>query len=233
MWHRLLHYCGREESLTVFLWLLVLLIFVVAPLSHKGRVFEPIVSSFFGIVLVTGILATLASPILALIAACFVSIVFAIALLKAFNAASITLICVSETSALAAFGLFLYMMFRQTMKAGPVTSHRLKGGIAVYLLIGMFWARLFHLIALTQAGAFVGVDSTSPFYTFVYFSFVTLTTLGYGDVTPLSDFARSMATAEALLGQLFPAIFIARLVTLRTNFNRPTRNDVGNHTPES
>lgn len=109
------------------------------------------------------------------------------------------------------------MMIYQTMRDGPITAHRLEGGIAVYLLIGMFCAKLYHLIALNVPHAFVGVEDTTPLPPFVYFSFVTLTTLGYGDILPVSHLARSMAMGEGLVGQLFPAIFIARLVTLQTD----------------
>jgi len=70
---------------------------------------------------------------------------------------------------------------------------------------------------VTAAGAFAGTGlggSERP--DFIYFSFVTLTTVGYGDVTPVHPVARSLAVAEALTGQLYPAILIGRLVTLAT-----------------
>jgi hypothetical protein len=54
----------------------------------------------------------------------------------------------------------------------------------------------------------------------IYYSFVTLTTVGYGDITPLHPTARSLAMAEALIGQLYPAILIARLVSLRITPSR-------------
>ena len=73
-------------------------------------------------------------------------------------------------------------------------------------------------MSLLAAGAFSGSGfggAERP--DFVYFSFVTLTTVGYGDVTPVHPLARSLAVAEALTGQLYPAILLARLVSLATD----------------
>jgi hypothetical protein len=89
--------------------------------------------------------------------------------------------------------------------------------VAAYLLLGLGWALAYELVALLDAGAFSGTGlAGSPRYPFVYFSFVTLTTLGYGDVTPVHPVARSLAIAEGLTGQLYPAILLARLVSLAT-----------------
>ncbi|KDP86646.1 hypothetical protein CF70_006185 [Cupriavidus sp. SK-3] len=60
--------------------------------------------------------------------------------------------------------------------------------------------------------------------TWIYFSFVTLTTLGYGDITPVAHAAKSLAILEALIGQLYPAIVLARLVSLRVEAGRSGTN---------
>ena len=105
----------------------------------------------------------------------------------------------------------------QTFRAGPVNVHRIQGAVAAYLLLGLAWALAYELVALLATGAFSGTglgEGERP--QFVYFSFVTLTTVGYGDVTPVHPVARSLAVAEALTGQLYPAILLARLVSLAT-----------------
>lgn len=91
---------------------------------------------------------------------------------------------------------------------------RLFGAIALYLLLGVIWATLYALVASTVPDAFAGnLPKHATMFDWGYFSLVTLTTVGYGDITPVAHVARSLATLEALIGQLYPAIIIARLVS--------------------
>ena len=97
-----------------------------------------------------------------------------------------------------------------------VTADRVVGAIVLYLLLGIVWAAAYELVATHVADAFSGVRPTgSGPQRWLYFSFVTLTTVGYGDLVPVAPAARSLATLEALLGQLYPAIILARLVSLQ------------------
>jgi voltage-gated potassium channel Kch len=110
------------------------------------------------------------------------------------------------------------VVFERIFRAGRVTVHRISGAVAAYLLIGLVFAFIYDAIELVAPGSFGfatpelrNVDAENPM---AYFSFTTLTTVGYGDVTPQSSLARSLANLEALIGQLFPTILIARLVAL-------------------
>jgi hypothetical protein len=100
-----------------------------------------------------------------------------------------------------------------------VNYHRIQGAIAVYIIFGMIFSFIYLLIYNLNHDAFMiserlsQVDTKSD-YNFLYFSFVTLCTLGYGDISPVSHTAQSFAILEALLGILFPAILIARLMSL-------------------
>jgi len=91
----------------------------------------------------------------------------------------------------------------------------------------MIWANLYSIIELLHSGSFQLVESfSSPQdlkLNMIYFSFTTLTTLGYGDITPLSPYARSFANLEALIGQLYPAILLARLVSLQGTHHHPKK----------
>ena len=111
--------------------------------------------------------------------------------------------------------LFLSVVLGQTLRSGPVTFHRLHGAVAAYLLLGIIWAYAYALVALLGPGAFSGPASAADGpRAFFYFSFVTLTTVGYGDVLPVHPAARSLATLEAVTGPLYLAILIARLVSV-------------------
>ncbi len=95
-----------------------------------------------------------------------------------------------------------------------VTSDLIKGGIAVYLLSGIVWATAYDMLYRINSEAFVGVTPETIPRSLFYFSFVTLTTVGYGDVSAKADFARFLANLEGVFGVMYPTIFIALLVSL-------------------
>ncbi len=112
------------------------------------------------------------------------------------------------------FGLALYWMLRDILLSQEVTADVVRGGICVYLLIGFFWGLLYGITASVNPNAFsepIVVEKES-FSRIIYFSFTTLTTLGYGDILPLTPLARMLTNLEAIVGQLYPSIFIAILV---------------------
>ena len=114
----------------------------------------------------------------------------------------------------------------QVFREGPITAYRIQGAIVVYLLVGFAWAAAYELVYRAWPGGFQfaqrGASDLRISHGLLYYSFVTLTTLGYGDITPVHPAARSLATGEALVGQLYPAILIARLVSMRIS---PRRRD--------
>ena len=87
-------------------------------------------------------------------------------------------------------------------------------GASEYILIGVLWAFFYILIEAAYPGSFNFAGAKMDRLGFLYFSFVTLTTTGYGDVLPVSVQARSLAILEMLTGQLFIAMTVARLVSL-------------------
>ena len=98
-----------------------------------------------------------------------------------------------------------------------VTGDTVKGGISIYLMIGILWYMFYELILLIDVDAFSIQIENLETYKLVYFSYSTLTTLGYGDISPINKLAMALANLEAIIGQMYPAIFIARLVTLYDN----------------
>lgn len=108
------------------------------------------------------------------------------------------------------------------MKAKEITSHLVFASVSAYLLMGVLWSFAYGIVLSFQPEAF-SIEVAEP-YTLLYFSFVTLTTLGYGDVAPITQEARSLAILEAVVGQLYLAVIVARLVgvyiTTQTGKNR-------------
>jgi Ion channel len=112
---------------------------------------------------------------------------------------------------------------RAIFAPGTVTYHRIVGGVLLYLSIGLTFVALFGLMVLLQPNAFNNLTSFQGNFgvgTLIYFSFVTLTTIGYGDIVPLHPYVRSLANVEAIVGQLYPATLLARLVTLELAIRR-------------
>ena len=115
---------------------------------------------------------------------------------------------------------FVSFTMRYAYKEGPVTSQRIQAAVAAYLLITIAFALGYILISFLIPGGFrfpdkgPEIDDPRFGYIFHYFSISTITTLGFGDVVPVHPFARTLATIEALVGQLYPAILLARLVSL-------------------
>jgi voltage-gated potassium channel Kch len=110
---------------------------------------------------------------------------------------------------------------------GRVTIHRILGAIAIYLNVAAAFALAYRLIASLEPGAFATRDTAGSDHalsTFVYFSFSTLTTSGFGDIVARDPFARSLASLEGVIGQLFPATLLARLITLELETRRRLRN---------
>lgn len=125
------------------------------------------------------------------------------------------------------------LALRQVLARGAVTGNRIQGAVAVYLLIGLLWTFAYALMTEVEPGGLLVSDSSQlavagealpgepshgvgkDFGTLVYFSFVTLSTLGYGDILPVGPFTQSLALLEALLGQIYLAVLVARLVGLQ------------------
>jgi hypothetical protein len=132
---------------------------------------------------------------------------------------SITTSMVDATTILA-FCVLGGVLAVNVFGAGEVTLDRILGAVALYVLIGVVWAEAYSLINVHMSDAFAGahgVEGIRDPSTWVYFSFSTLTTVGYGDITPIARLVRSLAILEALIGQLYPAIVLARLVSLHVS----------------
>ncbi|MGW8229005.1 MAG: potassium channel family protein, partial [Gammaproteobacteria bacterium] len=116
--------------------------------------------------------------------------------------------------------LLFYLMttgiaFSALLKGERIDLNMLMGSICVYILVGMSWSILYFFESIVHPGAFNGVNITSTkqeFTDLLYYSFVTLSTLGYGDITPITPIARTLAYIEALFGQFYIAILVASFV---------------------
>ncbi len=134
---------------------------------------------------------------------------------------------VMNTTLISVTGLFLgfliWNLLQDLSKSGRPTSERIFGALCAYVFVGLLFALLFAHMEYRHPGSFsisqpmvasAAADEANLYPDFTYFSFVTLTTLGYGDITPVAKQARTLAWFEALIGQLYLAVMVAGFVAL-------------------
>lgn len=224
-YHRYLRFWTEERSLSVMLALLVVHFFVLSPVNILGRAFHLAGAAILFLSLLAGVLS-LERASFRRMGTFLVAGAVTFRTAAAFSGDRWLLICDTLFTLLSLAALIL-VVYRQVSQEGPVNGHLLRGAVALYLLIAVLFAFLYGLAEQLVPGAFNIPGSlfteTARGETFYYFSIVTLTTVGFGDITAVHPFARSLVMLEALIGQLYPAILIARLVTLHIETRRSGR----------
>jgi hypothetical protein len=206
-----------DRLLTFLTVLLLLLMFVVAPLQAAGLVAFQALGIVIALALIAGALVLSASPtavVIMSIAFCMNIVVIILRLQK--TPSSYDLYLVAGAWLMIALTLVV-VVARAVFGPGRVTYHRIVGAVLLYLLIALTFVSLFTFVGLIVPDAFTGIrleDSPALASTLFYFSFVTLTSTGYGDIVPVHPVARSLCNLETIIGQLYPATLLARLVTL-------------------
>jgi hypothetical protein len=119
---------------------------------------------------------------------------------------------------ISVFALLIGMVLIKVFEDGKVTIHRIIGSIAVYMLIANIWAIIYQFIYVQLPGSLqipsaMSEQGVAP-STFLYFSFTTLSTTGYGDILPVHSLVRTLVIIEQLIGVLYPVVLIGRLVSL-------------------
>ena len=206
-----------DNSLAALLFFLVIYGFFIYPLAGKDGRTEPIAAWSFSIVLVLGVLATTKhkgarTGMVVLAALAFTSHWLHYYIRE--HAVHI----VSAAAAAVFLGVLAWLIMGRVFRSGGISIYRIYGAVAVYLLLGILWGEFFVMAYLLDPSSFYFDPATQrgepPISELIYFSFSTLTTLGLGDVVPVGPVTRSMVTLEALVGQLYPAVLLARLITL-------------------
>jgi hypothetical protein len=122
-----------------------------------------------------------------------------------------------------AFSYICFGLLRYVLRAGVVDREKIAAAVNVYLFFGLIWRDLYSLVSLLIPGAYNSELLTQT--DFLYYSFVTLSTLGYGDVLPVVGPAKALAYIEAIIGQLYLTILVARLVGLHIAYTGPECQD--------
>jgi hypothetical protein len=212
-----------DPLLTALTVMLAIILFVVAPLQAAGIVAAHNFGVAFGLVLVAAVFLVSESwtAVIAILVALALIAAATILRLRQPSIIDIYLDAIAWMITAVTLGL---VVARAVFSFGAVNYHRVIGAILLYLDIGVVFVALFCFVALLVPNAFNGLgplqDNLTVAANLIYFSFVTLTTVGYGDIVPLHPVARGLANIEAIIGQLYPATLLARLVTLEIESRR-------------
>jgi hypothetical protein len=214
---------STDRSLSVLLFLLVGNIFLV-PLARFATWGRLTGRAILSLIIISGIVATIKDRrLIALGVILAISSLFTG--LEDVERPNFYLHLINDLYSLVFIGLLAFVILRQAFRPGPITSRRIQGSVAVYLLLGLLWAVAYEIVEVLSPGSFsVSARQGATLSQLGYFSFTTLTTVGFGDILPISPAARSLVVLEALVGQLFPAILIARLVALEIEYHRTPRD---------
>src|SRR3954452_10665702 len=202
--------------LSVLTGVLALLIFVFAPLQAMGiTAFHLFADGLLLAIIVSMVIISNSATALFLMSLALVSNV-AVFFLRIYYPVPYHLHILAGAWLAIACTLGVVVL-RAVFRRGLVTYHRIIGAILLYLLIAVAFATLFLFVGLSDQGAIKGItfdDDQSLASALFYLSFVTLTSTGYGDIIPVHPLARSLCNIESIVGQLYPATLLARLVTL-------------------
>jgi hypothetical protein len=211
-----------DQVISMLTVVLILMLFVFAPLKAVGiRAFQ-VLEFVSALLLIGGVFFVSASKIVAaaMVAALAMAVWTAFARLTAPSTLDIYLLAGAW---LIMSVVLIFVVGRTVFAAGRVNYHRIVGAILVYLSIATTFVALYTFIGLLIPKAFSGMlfeDSPALASNVIYFSFVTLTSTGYGDIFPVHPVARSLCNFETILGQLYPATLLARLVSLEIEGRR-------------
>ena len=205
-----------DAGFAVILAIQVAVIFVVVPLAAMNAVSAPLLEGLrFGLAVTTILVVARRAVVRWAVGVAFAATVLAsfhwpfghmgpaVELIRALATLSFDLI-VAGIVAVATF------------RPGRVTAHRILGAVILYLYIGLIFAALYRMLIPVLSPDFSGIpgDPRGEFAELLYFSFGALTTGGSGEIVALHPVLRSMASLESVIGQLFPATLLARLVSL-------------------
>jgi hypothetical protein len=207
----------EDPLLTGLTILMLVMMFVVAPLQALGVFAFQMFELLLAIMLVAGVFVISGSrtAVAAMLVALAMIVTGAVLRIRSPSILDLNLFA----GAWLIVGVTLaWAVARAIFAPGRVTYHRVVGAVLLYLTVAIIFAAFFTFLGTLDPKAFMGLsiqDSPKLATQLIYFSFTTLTTTGYGDVSPVHPIARSLCNLEAIFGQLYPATLVARLVTLQ------------------
>jgi hypothetical protein len=212
------HFWNEERGLTGMLIFIIANNFILSNYLQTNKLASYIIIVLWTVILLTGIvtlvkkrrnrLLLMAVPLLSII----IPFIPAFDTIPALSVAKLIL-------ELGIMSILIGMVWMKVFEDGEVTTHRIIGSIVAYLIFGNFFAKIYqyafwHLPNSIQLPSAEALTDVTP-ATFIYFSYTTLTTTGFGDILPIHPLVRQAVIMEQLIGVLYPVVLIGRLVSLK------------------
>ncbi|MFA7360351.1 MAG: potassium channel family protein [Candidatus Kapaibacterium sp.] len=219
---RFVNFWESEFSLTIFFVSIILLNFVIIPFSDNfdsGTILE---KTLYLLVIVSGAAALSENKVFKFLVSAFSVIAFVVWLFNRDH--SIHWLDIIDASLQAIFFLILLVLIlMKVYKGGVFTMERLGGAVAGFLLTANVFTAVYLMMSLIYGVGIFNVPNIN-IASLNHFSFITITTVGYGDIIPIHPVVRSLSNLEAVIGQLYPAVLIARLISLQPRKKQKEEN---------
>ena len=210
--HKIFRY--SPSKFTVLLSFLLFQIFLT-PITGKSIFLEQILYFYTYLVLLSAVTAIVESKVKLSIFIMFYITSFISSVLF-FMLNSIHWLAISEASDMMMIAITIWGILIFMRRQKKVTRDLIAGAICVYMLCGLLWANGYSLCMIYDRGAISGIDLSESIFAvrnlLVYFSYVTMMTIGYGDMLPATSMARSLVMLQGLFGQMYLAVFVAGII---------------------
>lgn len=210
------HFWVKESGLSGMLVLLFIMQFILIPLFSNYSFFRVVLNLFWMLFLMAGIFSLAATKRQAFRISIIPFLFIVFRWIDVFY--PIPFVILAEILlTVCTFSLLIVLVFMKVFEPGPITVYRVIGSVVVYMLLANLWSVVYLFLYEHIEGSFQlslpAFELNSLQANFLYFSYITITTTGFGEIVPLHPIARSLVQVEALTGVLYPVVLIGRLVS--------------------
>ncbi len=216
-----------ENKYSLLLFFLVILLVGSAATAHNDTMHYTVGSLFAMVVFILMLRILKASRFFFVIYIVFSVLALVLHYLAVFVVNNVSLAIVAISVYILMIGTLIVFMTRRIFSERLVTGDTIKGGISVYIMMGTWWQMVYQLLWMCDTRSFLFPGGAVQQGDFLYYSISTITCLGFGDILPLSYPAKLLSAVEALVGQLYVAVFVARLVGLHVAVHARKHNNEG------
>lgn len=197
----------------IFLLAAIFLLLVVAPFLVDFARLRVLFNAFLSAVLISAVYA-ISQKVRNLVVAALLAIPMLISIWTQYFVQSDVIFLIGRIFGVFYVAFAIYHILGHIFRAREVTKDTIAGAASVYMLFALMWAFIYGVLELLQPGSFAisAAQRVGEQNIFIYYSFVTITTLGYGDITPVTNIATSLAVLEAVVGQLYLVVLVSWLV---------------------
>lgn len=218
------HLWNQESGLSSMIVILILIQFVLVPLFGSYPFFMSVLNVFWMLFIFAGIFSLASTNKQAFLISIIPILFIIFSWISVFSANPFVLISELIFS-VCTFLLLIILVFKKIFEPGPISAHRVIGSIVIYMLLAQLWAMVYVFFYEHISGCFQltlpDFESNSVQSNFLYFSYVTLSTTGFGEILPLHPFTRALVNLESIFGVLYPVVLIGKLVSdANINYNK-------------